>query len=143
MTESKIREESFTNSLGQVFSPGEEVLFAGSSQKSTSIRKGIYAGLRYGPVSWYEPKLDKDGKQILKEYKQWGGSGTYTIPETEQKFGIKPVACVIKNVHRGKKYGYKDGEFVEIGEQYGTSTLKLMRIYKLDTPFAELVGSYF
>ena len=34
--------ESFTNEFGQVINPGDEVMYAGSSRQSTTLRKAIF-----------------------------------------------------------------------------------------------------
>lgn len=41
---SKLIKENYTNKLGQVIKPGDEVIYVGSSYSYTSIKKATYIG---------------------------------------------------------------------------------------------------
>lgn len=129
--------ESFTNELGQTIDPGDAVLFAGSSWSITSINKGTFAGVRYGNVTRYRVMKDADGNDVMHE--QYGRK----YPKQERYVTREVVNVRIENVPNGFKYEYVDNpetgksEYTRTDEMtYRTSTLRLNRVYKLDTTLA-------
>jgi hypothetical protein len=137
--------EPFTNEFGQVINPGDEVIFAGTSWKQTSIRKGIFGGVRYDDVRRLRDVKDADGN-IVMETNKWGG--THAKREVYTTRAV--VAVRVEQVNRGHKYAYvtnpdtgkevytKTDEIV-----YGVSTLPLKRVYKMDTSMSALAGKSF
>jgi hypothetical protein len=136
--------EPWTNEFGQVINPGDEVIFAGTSWKSTSIRKGIFGGVRYSDVSRYRDVKDADGNVVMEE--RYGRQ----LPKRERYTTREVVAVRVEQVNRGHKYAYvtdpvtgknvytKTNEVV-----YGVSTLPLKRVYKMDTSMVALAGKSF
>lgn len=139
-------EEAFVNEFGQKIEVGEEVLYAGSSWKRTSIRQGTFKGVRYGNVSRTEYLKDENGDYIKVDYTDsWGR--TYKIHKSETKTTREVVATVVRS-NRGKRYKWIDidgkRDYVKSDEDvYGTSILRLKRIYKYSTPLEALSGSVF
>lgn len=130
--------EPFTNEFGQVINPGDEVIFAGTSWKNTSIRKGVFAGVRYADVRRYRPAVDANGNPIMEE--RWGRQYQKNEMYTERAI----VAVRVEQVNRGRKYAYVDGKYTKTDEiHYGVSTLPLKRVYKVDTSMAALAGKSF
>lgn len=140
-------EEAFVNEFGQKIEVGEEVIFAGTSQKSTSIGQGTFKGVRYGDVFRTEYFKDADGKYIQQEMTSWNGS-KYFAPKHETK-KTREVVSVVVRANRGKKWKYvnlPNGElsYVRSDEDvYGTSILHLKRVYKISTSLSEMVGKRF
>lgn len=140
-------EEAFENEFGQKIEPGEEVLYAGSSRKSTRIGKGTFKGVRYDNVIHTEYFPDENGKYIMEDFTDsWGR----TYKRYKQKTHIKrEVVAVVVRSNRGKKYQWVDlpdgkRDYVRTDEDvFGTSTLRLKRVYKFSTPLESLAGSYF
>jgi hypothetical protein len=137
--------EPWTNEFGQVINPGDEVIFAGTSWKQTSIRKGIFGGVRYADVRRLRDVKDADGN-IVMETTQWGA----TRPKREVYTTREVVAVRVEKVNRGHKYAYVTNP--ETGKQvytktdeivYGVSTLPLKRVYKMDTSMSALAGKSF
>jgi hypothetical protein len=136
--------EPWTNEFGQVINPGDQVIFAGTSWKNTSIRKGVFGGVRYANVTKYRRVVDADGNPVM-ETNRWGGQSQKTEYYTERAV----VAVRVEKVNRGFKYesGYdENGKYFykktdEIN--YGVSTLPLKRVYKMDTSMADLAGKSF
>ena len=139
-------EEAFVNEFGQKIEVGEEVLYAGTSWKRTSIRKGVFKGVRYGNVTRTEYLKDENGNYIKVDYTDsWGR--TYKINKSETKTTREVVSTVIRG-NRGKQYKWVDIDgkraYVKSDEDvYGTSILRLNRIYKYSTPLEALSGSSF
>lgn len=130
--------EPFTNHIGQVINPGDEVIFAGTSWKQTRMRKGVFAGVRYAAVQRYRPAVNADGNPIMEERygRQYQKNEVYTTREV--------VAVRVDQVNRGHKYAYVDGKYTKTDEiNYGVSTLPLKRVYKLDTSMATMAGQVF
>lgn len=136
--------EPFTNEFGQVINPGDEVIFAGTSWKQTRIRKGIFAGVRYGLVTRSREVKDADGNTVMVE-----GYGGRMYPKRESYVTREIVAVRVEQVNRGFKY---DSGYDENGKyfykktdkiNYGVSTLPLKRVYKVDTSMAALAGKSF
>jgi hypothetical protein len=137
--------EPFTNEFGQVINPGDEVIFAGTSWKRTSISKGIFGGVRYADVRRLRDVKDANGN-IVMEPNYWGT----TRPKRETYTTREVVAVRVEKVNRGYKYAYvtnpdtgkevykKTDEIV-----YGVSTLPLKRVYKMDTSMSALAGKSF
>lgn len=132
--------EAFTNEFGQVIKPGDEVIFAGTSMKSTSIRKGIFGGVRYADVTRHQYLKDENGEYIREDYTdRWGK--TYNRIKTESKTTREVVAVRVEKVNRGKIYKYVDGKYTRTEQDmFGTSTLPLKRVYKIDTSLSALAG---
>lgn len=140
-------EEAFVNEFGQKIEVGEEVIFAGSSWKQTKIGKGVFKGVRYGNVTRTEYLKDENGKYIQEDYTDsWGR--TYKIHKSETKTTREVVATIVR-ANRGKKYQWVDlpegkRDYVKTDEDvYGTSILKLKRVYKLTTGLKEMAGKRF
>ena len=136
--------EPFTNHIGQVINPGDEVIFAGTSWKQTRMRKGVFAGVRYADVRRYRPALDADGNPIMEERygRKYQKNEAYVTREV--------VAVRVDQVNRGHVWKYVTDP--ETGKQvykktddvqYGVSTLPLKRVYKLDTSMATMAGQVF
>ncbi len=137
--------EPWTNEFGQVINPGDQVIFAGTSWKNTSIRKGVFGGVRYANVTKYRRVVDADGNPVM-ETNRWGGQSQKTEYYTERAV----VAVRVEQVNRGHKYAYVTNP--DTGKQvykktdeinYGVSTLPLKRVYKMDTSMADLAGKSF
>ena len=141
--------EPWTNEFGQVINPGEEVIFAGTSWKRTSISKGIFAGARYANVTRTHYLKDENGNYIKEERKNAYNGSTYFVNKTESVTTREVVAVRVEKVNRGHKYKYwtdENGNYRaektdEI--QYGVSTLPLKRVYKMDTSMASMVNKMF
>lgn len=140
--------EPFVNEFGQKIEPGEVVLFAGSSYKSTAIRKGIFKGVRYDDVIRTEYVKDENGEYVKEEKTDWRGS-KYFQHKTLTKKTREVVAVVIEKVNRGKKWQWVDTpegkrDYVKTDEDiFSTSTLPLKRVYKYSTPLSDMAGTYF
>lgn len=135
---SELVAEPFTNHIGQVINPGDEVIFAGTSWKQTRMRKGVFAGVRYADVRRYRPALDADGNPIMEERygRKYQKNEAYVTREV--------VAVRVDQVNRGHKYEYVNGKYTKTGEvRYGVSTLPLKRVYKIATSMASLEGKSF
>jgi hypothetical protein len=147
MSMTEFVEEAFVNEFGQKIEVGEEVLFAGSSWKRTSIGSGTFKGVRYADVRRTEYLRDENGKYIEEEHTdRWGQ--TYKRHKQETKTTREVVSVVVRS-NRGKKYKWVDGpdgkrDYVKTDEDvYGTSILPLKRVYKLSTGLSEMSGKYF
>ena len=145
---SEFVEEAFVNEFGQKIEPGEEVIFAGSSWKSTSIRRGTFKGVRYDNVTRTESVKDEQGNFIKEDYvDRWSGR-TYQRNKTETKT-TREVVAVSVLVNRGKKRKWVTGAngkgaWVQTDEDvFGTSTLPLKRVYKYSTSLENMVGKSF
>jgi hypothetical protein len=137
--------EPWANEFGQVIHPGDEVIFAGTSWKQTSISKGIFGGVRYDDVRRLRDVKDADGN-IVMETNQWGG----TRAKREVYTTREVVAVRVEQVNRGHKYAYVTNpdtgkkEYKKSDEiHYGVSTLPLKRVYKMDTSRSALAGKSF
>jgi hypothetical protein len=141
-------EEAFTNEFGQVIQPGENVLFAATSWKQTSIRKGQFKGVRYGDVFKTEYLKDSKGNYIQEEKKNWNGT-KYFVNKSETNKYREVVAVVIEKVNRGKVYKWVDlpngkRDYIKTDEDvFGTSILPLKRVYKLSTSLENMAGMKF
>lgn len=147
MSVTEFVEEAFVNEFGQKIEVGEEVLYAGSSYKSTKIGKGTFKGVRYADVVRTEYLKNPDGSYIQKEVKdRWGNA--YKQYETKITKTREVVAVVVRS-NRGKQYKWVDlpdgkRDYVKTDEDvFGTSTLLKKRVYKFSTPLNELTGTYF
>jgi hypothetical protein len=132
--------ESFINEFGQVIKPGDEVIFVGTSMKSTSIRKGIFSGVRYADVRRTNYLKDENGEYIKEDFTDpWGK--TYRRNKTEIKTTREVVAVRVEKVNRGRVYKYIDGKYTRTEEnRFSTSTLPLKRVFKIDTSLSALAG---
>lgn len=137
--------EPFTNEFGQVINPGDEVIFAGyNGYTGTSIRKGIFGGVRYAIVTRTHYLKDENGNYIKEERKNAYNGSTYFVNKSERVTAREVVAVRVDKVNRGHKYAYVDGKYTKTDEvQYGVSTLSLKRVYKMDTSMASLAGKSF
>jgi hypothetical protein len=140
-------EEAFVNEFGQKIEPGEEVLYAGSSWKRTHIGRATFKGVRYDNVLRTEYFKDENGSYIQEDFTDsWGR--TYKRYKSETKTTREVVSVVVRS-NRGKKYKWIDlpegkRDYVKTDEDvYGTSILKLKRVYKYSTPLESLAGAYF
>lgn len=141
--------EPWTNEFGQVINPGDEVIFAGTSWKRTSISKGIFGGVRYDNVTRTEYLTDESGRYIKEDYvDRWSGK-TYQRNKTKTSTTREVVAVRVEKVNRGFKYncGYdENGKYraTKTDEiNYGVSTLRLKRVYKMNTSMSTLAGQSF
>jgi hypothetical protein len=142
--------EPFTNEFGQVINPGDEVIFAGySGYTGTSIRKGIFAGVRYADVTRTYYLKDENGQYIKEERKNAYNGSAYFVNKSERVTAREVVAVRVEKVNRGHKYKYwtdENGNYraEKTDEvQYGVSTLPLKRVYKMDTSMASMVNKSF
>ena len=132
--------ESYTNEFGQVINPGDEIIFAATAWKSTSIRKGVFGGVHYGRVYKSREVVDADGN-VVKNINGY--------PKRESYFERGVISVRVEKVNRGFKYisgrdengKYFHNKTDEIN--YGVSTLPLKRVYKLNTLMDNLVGKAF
>lgn len=140
--------EPFTNSFGQVIKPGDEIIFAGTGWKNTTIRKGVFGGVHYANVTRTQFIKDENGALVTEERTAYNGS-KYIANKSESVTTREVVSVRVEQVNRGFKYdsGYdEDGKyFYKKTDQirYGVSTLPLKRVYKLDTSFSEFAGQSF
>jgi hypothetical protein len=147
MSRSEFVVETYTNEFGQKIQPGEEVLFAGTSWKRTSIRKGVFKGVRYANVTRIEYVRNPDGS--FATTKAIGPRGEYDKYLTNTKTSREVVAVVVEKVNKGKKWQWKvDSEgkktYVKTDEDvFGTSTLPLKRVYKFSSEMNLLEGTSF
>lgn len=143
--------EPWTNEFGQVIHPGDEVIFAGTSWKRTSIHKGVFAGVRYDNRTRTHYLKDENGDYIKEDVLGWDGTPVgYKRNKYETVTTREVIAIRIEKVNRGHKWGYVDNpetgdrEYKKSDEiHYGVSTLPLMRVYKVDTSLNDLVGKSF
>jgi hypothetical protein len=132
--------EPWTNEFGQVIHPGEEVIFAGTSWKSTTIRKGVFGGVHYGLVYKSREVKDADGN-VVKNVNGYPKRESYTERDI--------VSVRVEKVNRGFKYDSGHDEngkyFYKKTDEihYGVSTLPLKRVYKLNTGLFDLAGKSF
>jgi hypothetical protein len=145
MTTTEFVEEAFVNEFGQKIEPGEEVLYAGTSRKSTNIRKAFFKGVRYADVTRYHYIKDENGDYIKEDYfERWSGI-TFRRNKTEKKT-TREVVSVVVSGNRGKQYKLQTGPdgkkaYVKTDEDvYGISILPLKRAYKFSTNLSELAG---
>jgi len=147
MSTTEFVEEAFINEFGQKIEVGEEVLFAGSSWKRTSIGRGTFKGVRYGDVIRTEYFKDEHGRYVQQEMTGYNGS-KYYANKYETKRTREVVGVVVRS-HRGKKWKWVDlpegkRDYVKTDEDlYGTSILKLKRVYKLSTGLSDMAGMQF
>lgn len=136
--------ESWNNEFGQTINPGDEVIYAGTSWKRTTMRKGIFAGVRYGNVTRTNYLKDSDGNYIKEEKINSYNGKPYTVNKSERVTTREVVAVRVDKVKRGRKWGYVDGKYQKLDEVlYSTATLPLMRVYKLNTSLDDLAGHSF
>ena len=143
---SDFKEEAFTNEFGQVINPGDEVIYAGTGWKQTTIRKGVFAGVYYDNVYVTEYFYDENGGHIFEEVESYGRKIRRAKFERKQKY--IPVAVKVSGVDDGYKYEWvtEDGKrrYVKTDEKkYRTAILPRKRVYRLDTPMESMVGKTF
>jgi len=148
MTTTEFVEEAYVNEFGQKIEPGEEILYAGSSQKSTSIRKAFFKGVKYANVTRYHYIKDENGDYVKEDYfDRWSGK-TLQRNKTEKKTTREVVSVVVRS-NRGKQYKWQTGPdgkkaYVKTDEDvYGTSILPMKRVYKFSTNLSVLEGRSF
>ncbi len=141
-------EEAFVNEFGQKIEVGEEVLYAGSRIKETSINRGVFKGVRYGSVTRTKYLTDENGNYIKEDYiDHWSGR-TYQRNKTLTETTREVVAAVVRS-NRGKKWKWVDlpegkRDYVKTDEDvFGISTLPLKRVYKFSTGLAAMAGKSF
>ena len=140
-------EEAFVNEFGQKIEVGEEVLYAGSSYKSTKIGKGTFKGVRYANVTRTEYITDENGNYIQEDFTDPWGS-TYKRHKSVVKTSREITAIAVSS-YAGKKCKYVKDEngklsYVKTDEDlYRTSTLPLKRVYKLSTGLSDMAGKTF
>lgn len=143
---SDFKEEAFTNEFGQVINPGDEVIYAGTGWKQTTIRKGVFSGVYYDNVYFIEYFYDENGALIYEEIESYGRTVKRIKHERKQKY--VPVAVKVSNVEDGYKYEWvtEDGRrrFVKTDEKnYRCAILPRKRVYRLDTSMESMVGKTF
>lgn len=126
---SDFKVEAYKNEFGQVINPGDDVIYAGTSYKSTTLRAGKFAGVYYDNVRKSIPRVDENGKQVKNErgYAVWDTVSEYT-----------PVAVKVTDVI-DKYFDYTKKKYVE-GKRPKPAILPYMRVYRLDTPLTQLAG---
>jgi len=127
---SELKIEAFVNSFGQTINPGEDVVYAGTSWKTTIFNKGKFGGVYYRDVTRCVPKKNEDGTYVLSER----GYRVYEYVKSNE-----PVAVRIINVP-DKRWSRKQKEMVDVER---CAILPRMRVFKLDTGVKELAGSRF
>lgn len=142
--------EPWTNEFGQIINPGDEVIFAGySGYAGTSIRKGIFGGVRYADVTRTYYLKDENGNYIKEERKNAYNGSTYFVNKSERATTREVVAVRVEKVNRGRKYRYWTDENGKYRSEktdeidYGVSTLPKKRVYKIDTSMSALAGKAF
>lgn len=143
--------EPWTNEFGQVINPGDEVIYAGTSWKRTTMYKGVFAGVRYNNRTRTKYMTDENGNYIKEEVKRADGTPAGWIRNKTVSTTTREVVAVrVDKVNRGKKWGYVidplsgKKEYKKLEEiQYGTATLPLMRVYKMNTSLNDLAGHSF
>lgn len=124
----------FVNMFGQTINPGEDIIYAGTSWKSTTFRKGKFAGAYYQNVSRSVVSRDIEGN-IIKDKRG------YTKYDLVTEY--KPVAVKIEQVY-GAKWVYnhetKKGEYVS---NFRVAVLPRMRVFRLDAKMSDLENSSF
>ena len=132
MTDLKV--EPFVNMFGQTINPGEDIMYAGTSYKSTTFRKGKFAGAYYENVSRSVPMRDSLGNFIKDErgYIKYDRVTEY-----------KPVAVRVEQVQDTKwvyNHETKKGEYIP---NLRVAILPLMRVFRLDSKLSDLENSSF
>ena len=126
--------ESFVNSFGQVINPGDDIIYAGTSWKSTTFRRGKFAGSYYGTVSRRIYQKDNDGNLVRDEH-------GYAKSDIVREY--VPIASKIEHV-QDKKWVY------DLVKKQGnrepcirTARLPLKRVFKLDTKISDMENTSF
>ena len=124
-TKSDFTPESFTNSIGQVIRPGDEVVaIATGYGHSVSVFKGIFEGVyKANENSWSEK-----GTIV--------GSRVGSIPYVRHEYEYTEDGA-----HDERAYDYKRNKYVATGRRYNLvpttkyrkSTLQRNRVFKIDT----------
>lgn len=124
--------EPWVNELGQTINPGDRVVAVGTSWKRTSIMTGEFEGVRYGDVFVYEDVKDANGETVMEE--RYGRQYPKRVGVTKRMITAVRVGQIPS---RQWKYDHnaKKGEYIN---GFKKSTLPLMRVFKIDTPAAEL-----
>lgn len=131
---SDFKVEPFVNMFGQSINPGDDVIYAGTSWKSTTFRKGKFAGNYYQKVRRSVLMRDSENNPILDDR-------GYRKYETKESYEI--VAVKVSDVSDTR---WKWNEQLKRGEDLPvvrTAILPLKRVFKLDTGLAELENSSF
>lgn len=126
---SDFKVEPYTNEFGQTINPGDDVIYAGTSYKSTTLRAGKFAGVYYDAVRKQTPREDENGNPVLNErgYRIWDTTHVY-----------EPVAVKVTDII-DRFYSYEEKKYVE-GVRPRPAILPYKRVYKLHTPLTQLVG---
>lgn len=112
--------ESFTNEFGQVINPGDEVVYAGVSYKSTRFNRGTFDGVYKEQRRNYDYKTRSYGdvEEIITAVRVGGVEDRrWFYDEETKKSGWKPVVR--------------------------KAILPLKRVFKLDTNITEMIGKSF
>jgi len=148
MTTTEFVEEAYVNEFGQKIEPGEEVLYAGSTRKSTRIRKAFFKGVRYANITRRNYLKDENGNYIMEDYVDRRSGRTYQRHKTEAKTTREIVSVVVRG-NRGKQYKWgtdangNRGYVMSDEDVFGISTLPLKRVYKFSTNLSALEGRSF
>lgn len=127
---SELKIVPFTNDFGQVINPGEDIVYAGTSWKSTHFNKGKFGGVYYKDVTRSVPKKNEDGTYVLNDR----GYRVYDYVKSNE-----PVAVRVNEVP-DKRWSREKKEMVDVMR---CAILPLMRVFRLDTSVKELTGSRF
>jgi hypothetical protein len=140
---SELRIEPFKNEFGQTINPGDEVVYVATGYShQVSVNRGRYQGLWYKNVTRTREVKDDDGNVVMEE--RYGRQ----YPKREYYTEMAPTAVRLNNVPRGYKYTEVWNEekqrkvWTKTDEmRYGTTTLPLMRVYKIDTSMLNFAGN--
>jgi hypothetical protein len=137
--------EPWINEFGQKINPGDEVIFVGTAWKSTRIRKGVFAGVRYDTVTRHHYVKDANGNHVMEDIIGRDGKPTgRQRSKTEVKTTREVVSIRVDKVNRGKIYKYINGKYTKTTEDiFGVSTLPLKRVYKIGTTLSDLTDKSF
>lgn len=100
---SKREAVSFTNDLGQVINPGDEVVVVTETYKTVSVRKGTFLGWsEAGNLQVRVPERWGRGEWVDK---RTGETGSYSkIPQEHREYRIKPKGTYIATLQRNRIY---------------------------------------
>ena len=107
-----LRVEPYTNEFGQTINPGDEVIYVGTSWKTTSVNRGKFAGIYYNKVGY--------GVDVGK------------IVQSAVKVEGIPAKRFVWDDFKNKTWHYE--------EYLRHARLELKRVYKIETPLETLIG---
>lgn len=118
--------EAFTNEFGQTIQPGDDVVYVGTGYGHTvKVNKGKFAGVYYHTRN--VALRDEKNQYIRNE------NGSI---KTESRTVVKAVR--VDGVP-SKNYDYKTKQY---NDTIRCAILPLKRVYKVDIPMKEFVGTY-